>query len=368
MCNFGVAERELYALMALTRTPFIGGRTARVLLDHFGSASAIFEAPSRQLAAVAGLGAKKVQSIKNTIDHQWIESELLFMKEHGILPLPWSHSNYPRLLNACVDAPVLLYYKGVIPADTGRTVAVIGTRKQTEYGRKMTEDLIAALQHEQVTVVSGLAFGIDICAHKKALACNIPTIGVLAHGLDRVYPSAHRQVANAMQQQGGLLTEYPSGTLPDRQHFPMRNRIVAGMADVTVVVETGIRGGAMITAKLAAGYNRDVAAFPGRMIDAQSGGCNELIRTHVAQLIGSAADLMELMNWQQDSRKKAVQTEIFEGPAATVMQALGEADSVHIEALLQRAGIGNATLAAVLLDLELNGFVRALPGKCYRLC
>ncbi|PSK88028.1 DNA processing protein [Taibaiella chishuiensis] len=362
-----ICEGELYALMALTRTPFIGGRRARILLEHFGTAEAVFEASGRQLAAVAGWGEQRIQSLKSTADHRWIMNEMRFMQEHGVYPLPWSHSNFPRLLNACADAPVLLYYKGMLPTNTGKTVAVIGTRKNTDYGKKMAEDLVAALQEENVTIVSGLAFGIDIYAHKKALACNMPTIAVLAHGLDRIYPAAHKHAAAAMIQQGGLLTEYASGTLPDKQNFPMRNRIVAGMADVTVVVETGIKGGAMITAKLASGYNRDVAAFPGKITDARSGGCNELIRTHVAQLIGSAADLMELMNWKQDGPKKVVQPELFAGPAATVVEVLGEAGNVHIEQLLQRADIGNAALAAVLLDLELNGFIQALPGKCYRL-
>lgn len=365
-----LSAAELFYLMALTRTPLIGGKTARVLLEYFGSAEAVFKMPARQLAAVSGLGEKRVQALKTAADREAIEKEMNFMERHAIRPLHWKHKDYPGQLNNCADAPVLLYYKGNASLNAERMVAVIGTRRHTDYGRRVTERLIEDMQQEGVTVVSGLAFGIDICAHKKAIACNLPTIGVLGHGLDRVYPDAHKNIAREMLQQGGLLTEYVSGTLPDRQHFPMRNRIVAGMAAVTVVVETGITGGAMITARLAAGYNRDVAAFPGRTIDAQSEGCNELIRTNIAQMIGNATDLMELMNWKANPEKKVKQASLFtqfSGNALAVLQLLEGSEGVPVDDLLQRSGMSGNALAAVLLELELGGAVRLLPGKRYRI-
>lgn len=365
-----LSDQELYYLMALTNTAFIGGKTARALLQYFGSAEAVFKVPVRQLAAIDGLGAKRVQALKAAIDSDLIHKELEFIQRHQIRPLQWKDPLYPQQLKACVDAPVLLYYKGNADLNTERTVAIIGTRKNTEYGKRLTEELVEGLQGEAVTVISGMAFGIDVYAHKKAMACNMPTIGVMAHGLDRIYPAAHKGIAKDMIVKGGLITEYPSGTMPDKQNFPMRNRIVAGMSAVTVVVETGIKGGAMITAKLASGYNRDVAAFPGRITDAKSGGCNELIRSNVAQMIGSAGDLMEMMNWTRDKKQAIVRPELFSrltGDALRVARILEGSEGMQVDELLLRSGIGNSVLASVLLCLELEGNVQLLPGKRYRL-
>lgn len=365
-----LSEQELYYLMALTNTAFIGGKTAKVLLDYFGSAEEVFKVPARRLAAIEGLGEKRVQSLKAVIDSGMIIQELEFIKKHHIVPLHIQHPLYPQQLKACADAPVLLYYKGTADLNAARTVAIIGTRKNTDYGRRLTEELVEDLQNEQVTVVSGLAFGIDVYAHKKAIHCKLPTIGVLAHGLDRVYPAAHKNIAREMCLHGGLLTEYPSGTLPDKQHFPMRNRIVAGMSAVTVVVETGIKGGAMITARLASDYNKEVAAFPGRTTDAKSGGCNELIRSHTAHMIGNADDLMELMNWKTEPRKRVAQPELFsrlEGEVLQVARLLEGSEGTGIDELLSRSGATNAVLASALLHLELEGILQLLPGKRYRL-
>lgn len=365
-----LSDQELYYLMALTNTAFIGDKTARVLLEYFGSAEEVFKVPARRLAAIGGLGEKRVQSLKSAIDSGTILQEIEFIKRHNIRPLHLEHSLYPQQLKACADAPVLLYYKGNADLNAKRMVAVIGTRKNTDYGRQLTEELIEDLQGEQVTVVSGLAFGIDVYAHKKAIACNTPTIGVMAHGLDRIYPSAHKGIAKEIVMQGGLLTEYPSGTLPDKQNFPMRNRIVAGMSAVTVVVETGIKGGAMITARLASDYNKEVAAFPGRTTDSKSAGCNELIRSHIAHMIGNAGDLMDLMSWKTDKKKEVVQPELFSrltGDALQVVRILEGSEGMGIDELLLKSGTGSSMLASVLLGLELEGVLRLLPGKRYRL-
>lgn len=277
-------REELFYRIALTQMELMGDRLCRLLLQHFDTAAAIFKAPLKKLYAIEGIGQKKATLFRNSIDEKCINNEISFMEQHGIEPLFITDEKYPAQLKQCADAPLLLYYKGNADLGKRKMVAVIGTRKNTEYGLRVTEELIEGLSGLDVIIVSGLAFGVDIIAHRKAVQCGLPTVGVMAHGLDTIYPLQHKHITKEMIKQGGLLTEYISGTKPDRFHFPMRNRIVAGMCDVTVVVETEEKGGAMITAKLAAGYNREVAAFPGRTIDKKSDGCNYLIqigRAHV---------------------------------------------------------------------------------------
>ncbi|RYD89385.1 MAG: DNA-protecting protein DprA, partial [Sphingobacteriales bacterium] len=277
---------------------------------------------------------------------------------------------YPKKLKACADAPLMLYYKGSADLNQQRMVAVIGTRKNTDYGLRVTEELVEGLQQMNVIIVSGLAFGIDVIAHRKALQQGIPTLGVMAHGLDSIYPSQHKHITRDMIKNGGLLTEYMSGTQPERFNFPMRNRIVAGMADATVVIETEEKGGAMITAKLAAGYNREVAAFPGRTIDRKSSGCNYLIRTNMAQMITGAADLMDMMNWSAPREPGTVQRRLFHHLSDDEMRIAGileGAEGVHIDEILLKAGFSAPVLSSLLLSLELNGAVKSLPGKRYRL-
>ena len=235
----------------------------------------------------------------------------------------------------------------------------------------MCEDLVEGLQRlENVLVVSGLALGIDSIAHKKCVQLGIPTVGVLGHGLDRIYPYSNKGLADQMAACGGILAEFPSGTLPDRNNFPMRNRIVAGMSDVTVVVESHVAGGALITAHMANGYNREVAAFPGRVSDTRSAGCNELIRGNVAAMITKVEDLTDLMNWSKDNRHKAVQRQLFINltpEEQKITDLLGARDSVHADELFHHTGLSSSQLAANLLQLEMQGVIKSLPGKLYRL-
>jgi DNA processing protein len=219
-------------------------------------------------------------------------------------------------------------------------------------------------------ISSGLAHGIDAYAHKYSLQVGLPTVGVLGHGLDRVYPANNKQLAKEMTENGGLLSEFPSGTLPDRSNFPMRNRIVAGISDVTVIVESDIKGGALITARIADSYNREVAAFPGRVYDSRSSGCNELIRTNIAAMITSADDLLELMNWNSNKKVKSVQKQLFiqlSEDEQKIIDLLQAKDALHADELLYQTGIANSQLAAVLLQLEMQGIIKALPGKQYRI-
>lgn len=361
---------DLFYQIALTRTEWIGDKLARHLLTIFGSAEAIFKAPAKQLATLEHFGTQRVKALKKAIDIKRIEEEIRFMTRHQIQPLFFSDNDYPQKLKHCPDAPILLYFKGKASLNASRVISIVGTRAHTDYGLRCTENLIYELKTADILIVSGLAFGIDAIAHRAALNQGIPTIGVLGHGLDRIYPAQHKSLARDMLENGGLLTEHGRGTNPDKQNFPTRNRIVAGIADVTVVIETDEKGGSMITAQLASGYNRDVAAFPGRTIDNKSRGCNYLIRTHIAQMITGAGDLLEMMNWEPAKRKPAVQKKLFlhlnkeEQALCTILEG---AEGVHIDELALKSALSNTKLASMLLSLELEGLVKALPGKRFRL-
>lgn len=363
---------ELFYQLALTQVSWIGNKLARALLSKFGTVQAIFEAKEKQLSVIEGVGKQRIKALKEAIDKERIEEELKFIRQHDIKPIFINHPDYPRLLKDCPDAPVMLYFKGNGLKQFQKKIAIVGTRNHTDYGRQMVEDLVAGFKDlDDVVIVSGLAYGIDSIAHKSALKNGLATIGVLGHGLDRVYPAQNRKLAGEMVHQGGLLTEYISGTNADRQNFPQRNRIVAGMADVVVVVETGAKGGSMITAKLACSYNREVAAFPGRSIDSRSEGCNYLIKTNIARMITHAGDLMEMMNWQPETEQsRVVQKKLFdslEPDERKVIDFIKTDKEIHIDELSLKTGMPDSKMASVLLSLELEGLVRSLPGKRYRL-
>lgn len=364
-------ESILYQL-ALTFVPGIGSKTGRALLEHYGNPANIFKAPLKDIKNIIGISEVHVKAFKEAEPMEKAEEELKFITRHNISTLFCTSSLYPERLNNCNDAPLLLYYKGSADLNAKKIVAIVGTRKNTDYGTRICEDLVEGLQsQENILILSGLASGIDSIAHKKSLASGIPTVGVLAHGLDRIYPSSNRALSNEMAKNGGgVLTEFVSKTIPDRFNFPMRNRIVAGMSDVTVVVESDIAGGALITAHLAASYNREVAAFPGRVNDNRSAGCNELIRTNIASMITKADDLLDLMNWNTNKKQKTVQKQLFlalSSEEQKIIDTLQTKDSVHSDELFHQTGLNNSQLASTLLQLEMQGIVKALPGKYYRI-
>ncbi len=366
----GEEQEEIFYQLALTYVPGIGTKTGRVLLEHFGNAVTIFKRPIKELNNICKIGETKIKGFKDEEVLKKAERELAFVLKNDLDALYHNH-NFPKRLSNCSDAPLLLFYKGNANLDAAKVVAIVGTRKNTDYGHKLCEELVEGLRSlENVLVVSGLAFGIDAIAHKRCVQLGIPTVGVLGHGLDRVYPYIHKELAEQMTENGGLLTEFPSETLPDRTNFPMRNRIVAGMSDVTVVVESQAAGGALITAHMASGYNREVAAFPGRVNDCKSIGCNELIRTNIAGMITNAEDLAEMMNWNNEGRPKAVQKQLFINltiDEQKIVDLLQTKDSVHADELFYGTGLANSQLAATLLQLEMQGLIKALPGKLYRM-
>lgn len=285
--------------LALSFTNGVGAATWRKLVSYFGSSRAVLEAPEELVKMVAGIGNKTASAIKNgrSDAYERAEKEMLFAKKHAIQILTSSDKGYPRRLRECYDAPPVLYYRGNADLNAHRIVSIVGARRATTYGENACRELVAALADYDVLVVSGLAYGVDSYAHQGSVDHEIPTVGVLGHGLDRIYPAANRNLAKEMLKRGGLLSEFPSDSIPARQNFPQRNRIIAGMADVVIVVEAALLGSAMITADIANDYNRDVCAFPGNVYQKDSAGCNFLIKSHRAHLISRAKDLEYLMNW-----------------------------------------------------------------------
>jgi len=360
---------SLLHLIAFTKIKGIGPKTGRELLTRFGSAEAFFSASRQELRALTGPASPVAESAYDKSIWRAAEDELTFIEKHQIRALSWTDDRYPKRLAECPDAPVLLYFKGNAPLDALRIVSVVGTRHATPYGSAICADLIRDLAPYGVTVVSGLAQGIDSCAHRSALEYGLTTIGVLGHGLDRIYPAVNRQLAARMVEQGGLLTEFTSGTRPEKYHFPMRNRIIAGLADVTVVVEAAARGGALITAELANSYHRDVCAFPGNLNQEFSAGCNYLIKTNRAHLITDARDLAHLMNWSADEESQAGiagKAGAVSGPEQQVYALLSAKGPLSVDELAGLLQWPPGQLAMTLLELELKGLAAAMPGSVFR--
>ena len=305
------------------------------------------------------------------------EQELEWIHVHGIRVWTLNDEEYPYRLRNCPDRPLILYSKGNVRPSDGHIVSIVGTRRPTEYGKDLTTALVRELHEmlESVTIVSGGAYGIDITAHRAAIELGIPTIIIPAHGLDRIYPYQHRREAVDALTHGGLLTEFPSGTEPVAANFVQRNRIVAGLADAVVVVESRERGGSLITARMASDYNRSLFAFPGRPTDVSSVGCNQLIRNHRAQLISSAQELVQAMNWTSRTMpKQPVQTQLFgliddvTPTQRMILEKLQEAeDGMHINHIVMETQLSYGDVSSELVMLEMNGLIRSLPGGFYRL-
>jgi DNA processing protein len=366
-------QEELFFRVALSFVRDIGDISARSLLAHFGSAKNIFKTKKSELRKVHGIGDYRVNLFDDKAVFEKAENELKFCEKERISIIDFSSPKYPKRFMNCMDAPLLLYHKGSADLNAHKVIAIIGTRKNSDYGERCCELLFEDLTGiENVIVVSGLALGIDTFAHKKSLKKNIPTVGVLGHSLDMIYPHSNRELAKEMLEHGGgLLTEFPSGTKPDKQNFPVRNRIVAGMCDVTVVVESDIKGGAMITAYVAHSYGREIAAFPGRVFDNKSVGTNNLIKKNIAAMITNGNDLLELMNWQSTQyQSKVIQSKLFEelnADESILIELLKGKDSVHSDELMQHSKFTYSLIASLLLQLELKGLIKTLPGKNYRL-
>ena len=362
-------QDELFYHIALTLVPQIGHIQIGVLLHHFENPSLVFSANKKTLECIPGIGAVRAGAIRNFNGFKKAEQELSFITKHNIAGLVKYQEGYPKRLENCIDAPHVLYYKGNQPLNPQRLVAIVGTRAPTDYGRNNVTSFIKALVGLDVVVISGLAYGIDTLVHRECVKQGLSTIGVLGHGLDQLYPSSNRNLSTEMLENGGLLSEFMHKTKPDRQNFPKRNRIVAGMVDAVVVIESGEKGGSLITAEIANSYNKDVFAFPGRTTDLSSMGCNHLIRTHRANLITTGSDFIEFMDWSPHlKKKKAIQTALFltlDGKEKEIYNLGLEGEPVGIDDLIIQSGQKASEVAATLFSLEMSGLVSARPGKLY---
>jgi len=356
---------------ALSFVKNLGPVAAKSLMAYLGSAEQVFKTSPSKMATIPGIGEKRAAQWDFDEALRLAEKELTFAGKQGIELIFYTDARYPKRLKNCADSPILLYSKGKMELNMPKVISIVGTRNATDYGKQLCRQLIEELQQYNVLIASGLALGIDVAAHKECLRLNVPTVGVLGHGLDRMYPSQNRVTAEKMLENGGLLTEYPSGTIPDRENFPQRNRIVAGMADATVVIEAGLKGGALITAEIANSYNRDVFAFPGRLDDVYSEGCNFLIRNNKAALLTCMADLAFSLGWEKDENLKP--TEQFMLPLdltkdeSLIFDILQQHKApLAIDELTIKANMPMSSLAMNLLNMEMQGYIRSLPGKTYR--
>ena len=368
-------DETLKYKIGITLIKGIGNSLAKNLIAYIGSVEGVFSEKQQNLAKIPGIGELLSREIVSQNILKRAEQEIEFINKNKIQVSYFTDRDYPFRLKECVDSPIMIYSKGNCDLNNGKFVGIVGTRNATETGKENCKKLINDLRsvHPTINIVSGLAYGIDICSHKAALDSGMPTIGVIGHGLDRIYPAAHRPTAIKMIQNGALLTEYLSLTNPDKQNFVQRNRIIAGLSDAVVVVESGIRGGALITAEIANDYNRDVFAFPGRVTDEWSLGCNALIKNNKASLIESADDLLKIMNWEKtDSISIAnVQTTLFQdlseeeqGIVSTLRQ---HTEGVQVNEMALKMVKPISKISSLLLELEFKGLVKCLPGGMYRI-
>lgn len=293
-----------------------------------------------------------------------------FISDTGIQVHYYQNESFPRRLLHCPDHPIVLYSKGTVNMNADKVLSIVGTRRATPYGKEITNQIVTSFKDYNIIICSGLAFGIDAQAHQSAVQNNIQTIGTVAHGLDKVYPKEHTRLAKEMEENGGLLTEFTSGTIPNRENFPRRNRIVAGMSDATLVVESKSKGGALITAYQASGYNRDVFAIPGKANDTFSEGCNLLIQKNVAGLVLSAEDIIKAMGWEMEPNKKTTQMELLidlTEDELKIKSALAEQGALKRDEIAALIGSSSSNLATCLLQLELKGVIKSLPGNVYKL-
>lgn len=365
------SDKRLYQI-ALTQIVGVGDIIARNILQAIGDEEVIFKSDKKTLLNI-GLSPKLASEVLSAEVLRKAEKELSFVDRNNISTYFINEKEYPARLRECVDAPVLFYFKGNANFNADKIISIVGTRQATNYGANFCETFLEKIASifPETLIVSGLAYGIDIHAHRMALKYNLPTIGVLAHGLDRIYPSVHRQTASEMVSSGGLLTEFVSETEPDKFNFVRRNRIVAGMADAVIVVESDEKGGSLITAEIANSYCKDVFAVPGKITDKYSRGCNKLIATHKADLFQSTEYFLQQMGWDDQSAKKKKtprQQDLFivlTSEEQTIVDRLKMDDSLHIDQLARELGIPAYQLFTTLLELEMKNVIKNLPGNMY---
>ena len=364
-------DQNRLSLLALHFIPGLGDYLIRQLVSYCGSAEKVFKIPKGKLLKIPGVGSVTAEAIAKGKPFAMAEKEVHRAQQEKVKLLFFTDEDYPSRLRQVNDAPTLLYAKGNLELENPKTVAIVGTRQSTAYGRECVDNIVRDLVPHQALIVSGLAYGIDIHAHKQALHHNLPTVGVMGSGMDVIYPASHRDIAGKMMVNGGLLTEHSFGTQPDAHNFPARNRIVAALSDAVIIIEAAEKGGALITADIANSYNKDVFAMPGNLRQSHSAGCNNLIKSNRAHLLTSVRDLEYIMNWDARSRpvkKEPLSLEGFSGEEQRVIQALlDNQKQLMIDEISWKTNIPVSQIASLLLNLEFKGVVSTLPGKIYRL-
>ena len=369
-----MTENQLLHILALQHTPKIGATTAKKLIAHCGNAEAVFREKKSSLLKIDGIGTITLEGLFDSIHFEEAEKELQFIRSNNIGYSYFTDLDYPERLKHCIDGPLLLFRKGKINIENKPIISIVGTRKITTGGIAFCEKLVEELSSYNPVIVSGFAYGTDITAHKAALKNNLQTIGCLAHGLNQIYPKTHKKYVANVEKHGGFFTDFWSSDSFDRKNFLKRNRIIAGLSEATIVIESAEKGGSLVTADIANSYNRDVFAVPGRTTDSQSVGCNNLIKANQAHLLSNPLDVPYLLNWQLPSIdsgiKKIVQQKLFvalEPDEKMVCNYLKASGKQPLDGIAVNCNLPTYKLVSILLNMELKGVVRPLPGKLFEL-
>ncbi len=364
-----MTETDLLHLLALQNVAKIGDITAKKLISHCGSAEAIFKEKKRTLLNIDGIGTTTISDLFGKYHFEAAEKELKFIKDNDIECLYFMNSDYPEKLKHCIDGPILLFQSGNIDLKKQRIISIVGTRKITTYGIAFCEQLVEQLAVFNPVIVSGFAYGTDITAQKAALKHNLQTIGCLAHGLNQTYPTVHKKYVADIEKHGGFMTDFWSSSNPDRENFLKRNRIIAGLSEATIVIESAERGGSLVTADIANSYNRDVFAVPGRITDSQSLGCNNLIKFQKAHVLSNPLDVPYILNWElEEKRKPAIQKQLFvelDEQEKVIYNYLKANEKQMLDIIAIECQLPIFKVAGVLLNMELKGVIRPLPGKLF---
>jgi DNA processing protein len=363
-----MGDQDLFHLLALQRVEGVGDIIAKKLITHFGDAESVFKAKAIQLSSIDGVGSVLLKNLKDKSVFEKANKELEFIMSNDIDVTYFQDKKYPERLKHCIDGPILLFSSGNINLENKKIISIVGTRQITSYGIEFCRKLMEDLAPLDPIIVSGFAFGVDIVAHQFAMENNLQTIGIVAHGLNQIYPKMHKKYVAKVEQNGGFMSEFWSSSNPDKENFVRRNRIVAGMSEATIVIESADRGGSLITANIASDYNRDVFAVPGRVTDKYSQGCNNLIKTQKANVLTSAADLIYILNWDLDKEIKPIQKQLFvtlDNDEQKVYDYLLKTGKEVMDSIALHCDFPIYRISGLLLNMELKGLIRPLPGKLF---
>lgn len=364
-----MTESQLIFTLALQHVPKIGATTAKKLIAHCGTAEAVLKEKKGNLLKIDGIGTVTIEGLFDRHHIEAAENELRFIKENGLGYSYFTNPDYPERLKHCIDSPILLFNSGNIKLENKRLISIVGARKITTNGIAFCEKLVEELAIYNPVIVSGFAYGTDITAHKAALKHNLQTVGCLAHGLNQIYPKVHKKYMGDVEKNGGFFTDFWSTDVFDRTNFLKRNRIIAGLTEATIVIESAEKGGSLVTADIANSYNRDVFAVPGRTTDSQSIGCNNLIKANNAHLLSHPLDVPYILNWElEDRQKPSVQKQLFvelEPDEKIIYNYLSDNNKQVLDTIAIHCEMPTYKLASLLLNMELKGVVRPLPGKLF---